>query len=151
MAATAIEPEETAAELPVPPGRPSVADCSTTIWEGAGRLPLPRDQAGVPSYAEKILPGELEIHWEEPADRIHRVVRVGRAWTTFRGRRLGVVAAARVPEEGGRAAPVGGPGRWREPTSSPGTGRGSSGHRAPRGEAGHGCRRVDPGRAARSR
>jgi methionyl-tRNA formyltransferase len=110
VAATAIEPEETAAEL-----RSRLVTLGCRLLDdhlGGGRagLPLPRDQAGVPSYAEKILPGELEIHWEEPADRIHRVVRVGRAWTTFRGRRLGVVAASRVPEEGGRAAPVGEPG-----------------------------------------
>ena len=30
-------------------------------------------------------PAELALHWEEPATRLRRVIRVGRAWTTFRG------------------------------------------------------------------
>lgn len=63
---------------------------------GLARLPPPRDQVGVPTYAEKILPGELRIDWSESAARIRRVVRLGRAWTTWRGRRLGVVAVAPV-------------------------------------------------------
>jgi methionyl-tRNA formyltransferase len=53
---------------------------------------MPRDQMGEPTYAEKVLPGEHRIDWEDTAVRIHRVVRLGRAWTTWHGRRLGVLA-----------------------------------------------------------
>lgn len=60
---------------------------------GAASLPLPRPQVGPPTYAEKIRSGELEIDWAEPALRIGRLVRLGRAWTTWRGQRLGVLAA----------------------------------------------------------
>ncbi len=63
---------------------------------GAAGLPVARDQVGQPSYAEKILPGEHEIHWEHQAVQIHRVIRLGRAWTTFRGRRLRILQATEV-------------------------------------------------------
>ena len=64
---------------------------------GLAGLPVARDQRGRPSYAEKIMPAEHEIHWEQPAVQIRRVVRLGRAWTTFRGHRLRVLRAADVP------------------------------------------------------
>jgi methionyl-tRNA formyltransferase len=64
------------------------------LAHGRAGLPRPRDQAGTPSYAEKIEPAQLQLHWEEPAVRLRRLVRVGRAWTTFRGHRLGVLRAA---------------------------------------------------------
>ena len=80
------------------------------LGQGRAGLPVPRDQAGTPTYAEKILPGELELHWDQPADQLRRVIRVGRAWTTFRRRRLGVLAATGVPAEPGPAAPGGEPG-----------------------------------------
>ncbi len=108
--ATSIGEEETAEEL-----RSRLVGLGCRLLEehlGRGRagLPVPRDQAGTPSYAEKILPGERELHWDESADRLRRVIRVGRAWTTFRRRRLGVLAATGVPAEGGPAGPGGEPG-----------------------------------------
>jgi methionyl-tRNA formyltransferase len=63
---------------------------------------------GTPTYAEKILPGELRLDWDRTAPEIGRVVRVGRAWTHFRGRRLGIVAATLVDPTDGEA--TGGPG-----------------------------------------
>jgi methionyl-tRNA formyltransferase len=45
-------------------------------------------QQGEPTYAAKLTPAELAIGWERPTLECHRLVRVGRAWTTFRGRRL---------------------------------------------------------------
>jgi methionyl-tRNA formyltransferase len=69
------------------------------LKDGVAGLPIPRDQRGRPSYAEKVLPGEHELHWDRPAVQIHRVVRLGRAWTTFRGRRLRVLQATEVPSE----------------------------------------------------
>ncbi|HEX4245454.1 MAG TPA: methionyl-tRNA formyltransferase, partial [Acidimicrobiales bacterium] len=77
---------------------------------GAAGLPIPHEQEGDPSYAEKIRPEELELHWERDAQYLSRVVRLGRAWTTFRGRRLRVLQAAVEPrsgELGAEAAPEG--------------------------------------------
>jgi methionyl-tRNA formyltransferase len=64
---------------------------------GIAGLPVPRDQNGRPSYAEKVLSSEHEIHWDQPAVQVRRVIRLGRAWTTFRGRRLRVLRAAGAP------------------------------------------------------
>jgi len=59
----------------------------------AGPLPEARPQAGEPTYAEKLDASELELHWDRPAGELERVVRLDRAWTTWRGRRLRVLAA----------------------------------------------------------
>jgi len=53
----------------------------------------PEPQRGDVTYADKISPDELELDWTRPAVELDRVVRVGGAWTTFRGRRLKVHAA----------------------------------------------------------
>ena len=108
--ATTIEDDETAEEL-----RSRLVDLGCLLLDqhltrGRAGLPLPRDQVGTPSYAEKVLPGERELRWVEPASQLRRVVRIGRAWTTFRGRRLGVLAAARVADEDGIVPPAGPPG-----------------------------------------
>ena len=100
---TTIGDDETAAELR---SRLVELGCRLLVEHlarGAAGLPLPRDQVGDPTYAEKILPGELEIRWEQTAVQIGRVVRVGRAWTTFRGRRLGVLWVAETPPTTGRS------------------------------------------------
>ena len=55
------------------------------LAEGFGE---PRPQEGEVTYAKKIRPDEREIDWSCPAVEIHRQVRVGGAWTTFRGKRL---------------------------------------------------------------
>jgi methionyl-tRNA formyltransferase len=44
-------------------------------------------------YAAKIRAEELRINWSRPAVETHRLVRVGGAWTTFRGKRVKVLAA----------------------------------------------------------
>lgn len=59
--------------------------------EGLGE---PRPQVGEPTYAEKVRPEELQIDWSRPAEEIHRLIRLGGAWTTHRGRRLKVWSAA---------------------------------------------------------
>lgn len=56
-------------------------------------LPEPQPQRGEPTYAHKIDPSEHRLDWSRPAVVLHRVVRLGSAWTTFRGRRLKVLAA----------------------------------------------------------
>ena len=53
-------------------------------------LSQPAPQVGDPTYAEKIRPEELHLDWARPAVELHRTVRVGGAWTTFRGHRLKV-------------------------------------------------------------
>jgi methionyl-tRNA formyltransferase len=108
--ATAIGEDETADQLRA---RLVLLGCGLLeehLARGRAGLPVPREQAGTPTYAEKVLPGEHVLHWDQPADQLRRVIRVGRAWTTFRGRRLGVPAAAGVPGEGGPAVPAGVPG-----------------------------------------
>ena len=61
-------------------------------------------QAGAVSYAAKVEPDELRVDWTAPAVQVARVVRVGRAWTTWRGRRL-LVRRGRVGA--GRGLPPG--------------------------------------------
>jgi methionyl-tRNA formyltransferase len=65
-----------------------------TVSGGAAGLPAPTPQTGDATYAEKIRPEELELHWDRSADELSRVVRLDRAWTTFRGQRLRVLDAA---------------------------------------------------------
>jgi len=84
---------------------------------GAAGLPPARDQTGTPTYAEKITPEELEIDWSQPASQIRRLVRVGRAWTTWRGRRLGVLAV----EDGPTIGPTDRDGPARETSGGAGT------------------------------
>ncbi len=83
----------------------------------SGPLPAPVPQEGEPTYAEKLTPADLELHWDRPADELLRVVRLGRAWTTFRGRRLGVLAA-----EVATTAPQGAPGTVVAETVATGSG-----------------------------
>lgn len=61
-------------------------------------LPSPAPQQGEPVYAAKIEPAELRLDLTRSATELHRVVRLGGAWTTFRGRRLKIVAAAVCPD-----------------------------------------------------
>jgi methionyl-tRNA formyltransferase len=87
-----IGPEETADEL-----RSRLVDAGTDLLvrslEQALGEPVP--QAGEATYAAKVEPGELHLDWERPAVDLHRVIRLGRAWTTFRDRRL-IVSRARL-------------------------------------------------------
>ncbi len=71
--------------------------CRLLVDALAGPLPEPRPQEGEATYADKVDPAELELRWEQPAAALARVVRLDRAWTTFRGRRLRVLRAAAVP------------------------------------------------------
>jgi methionyl-tRNA formyltransferase len=57
----------------------------------------PQPQEGEPTYAEKIDPAELRIDWAQGTIDIHRLVRLERAWTTFRGKRLKVLAGHPLP------------------------------------------------------
>jgi methionyl-tRNA formyltransferase len=63
-------------------------------------LSPPVSQVGQATYAAKIDPEELHLDWSQPAQQLARVVRLGRAWTEFRGRRLRILRARPVPGEG---------------------------------------------------
>jgi len=52
-----------------------------------------RPQLGEPTYASKFKAADFEIDWTVPVVDIHRLVRVGGAWTTFRSKRLKINAA----------------------------------------------------------
>lgn len=53
-------------------------------------------QEGASTYAHRIEPADLELRWTRPATELARVVRIGGAWTTFRGARLKVWGAGAV-------------------------------------------------------
>ena len=85
-----IGPEETADEL-----RAKLVEVGTGLLVDRLRTGLgePHVQEGEPTYAAKLEPEEFCIDWSNPADEIHRLVRLGRAWTTFRGKRLRILRA----------------------------------------------------------
>src|SRR5947209_5965286 len=91
-----IGAEETAAEL-----RARLVDAGTKLLVDALRqgLGTPTPQAGEPTYADKIDPAEHHIDWTRPAVEVLRVIRLGDAWTTFRGKRL-KVPRARIAANG---------------------------------------------------
>lgn len=93
----AIDPDQTADEL-----RAELAARGTDLLLRllAEGLPAPRPQEGEPTYAAKIEPAEHHLDWTRPAVELHRVVRLGDAWTTFRGRRLKVLGARLAASEG---------------------------------------------------
>ena len=108
-----------------PPGRPSAA---RLLGRAPGRrrgraARSARRRPATPTYADKIRPEELELRLGAArAAELGRVVRLGRAWTTFRGRRLRVLRvrprlagrpSRRTPPGTRRAAPRCGAGRAR--------------------------------------
>jgi methionyl-tRNA formyltransferase len=86
-----------------------------------GALPEPFPQEGEPTYAEKLGPDELRLTWTRPADDLARIVRLDRAWTTWRARRL-LVLDAEVDEDP-RGADAGPPGTIVGDTVATGSGR----------------------------
>ena len=124
-------------------GRPGRA-ASTGWWRWApgcwwplparGPLPEPRPAGRAsPPTPRSSGPAELRLDWERPAAQLGRVVRLGRAWTTFRGRRLRVLRAAVEP---GTRRPSPAP---RRPSPAPWTAT-----RWPPGTAGSGCSTSSP-------
>jgi methionyl-tRNA formyltransferase len=87
-----IGPDDTADELRARLARLGADLVVTNLARGLGD---PTPQRGEPTYAHKIDVAELAIDWSAPAEVIHRVVRVGGAWTTHGGRRLKVWRTAR--------------------------------------------------------
>jgi methionyl-tRNA formyltransferase len=99
-----IDDTTTAAEL-----RETLVDVGSTLLVETLSQPLGdwigdyRVQQGEPTYAAKFTAADFEIDWSLPVVDIHRLIRVGGAWTTFRSKRLKIVAADLVE---GRIVPV---------------------------------------------
>jgi methionyl-tRNA formyltransferase len=89
-------------EVPIDPAvtldqlRGTLVDAGTRLLIGTLEAGLgePEPQAGEPTYAAKIDPAELRIDWSRPAAEIDRLVRLGGAWTTFRGGRIKINEAS---------------------------------------------------------
>ena len=64
---------------------------------GVAGLPDPVPQEGEVTLADKISKEDLHLDWTKRAVELKRVVRLGRAWTTFRGKRLTVLDVALGP------------------------------------------------------
>jgi methionyl-tRNA formyltransferase len=79
-----------------------------TLAGGVAGLPEPRPQVGEATTAEKISKEDLHLRWADDAEVLARVVRLGQAWTTFRGHRLRVLQAVPAGEvDSGDTAPPG--------------------------------------------
>ena len=91
----AIDPDETADELRA---RLVAIGTEMLVEQLTAGLGQPRPQEGEPTYAAKLDPAEHELDWARPTIELHRVVRLGRAWTTFRGKRLKVLRARPVAD-----------------------------------------------------
>jgi methionyl-tRNA formyltransferase len=59
----------------------------------------PKPQAGEPTYAAKLDRDDVHIDWAEGVEQIDRQIRVGGAWTTFRGTRFKIHAAIVIDGE----------------------------------------------------
>ena len=85
-----IAPDATAASL-----RADLVDVAVPVLVEALRdgLGSAEPQQGEPVYAAKITRDELRLDWEQPAEFLDRQVRVGGAWTTWRGKTLKIWSA----------------------------------------------------------
>jgi methionyl-tRNA formyltransferase len=92
---------------------------------GVDALPPGEPQRGEPLYAPKVQPEELRLVWSRPASELERVVRLDRAWTTFRAERILVLDALAGPLTTAPEGSDAGPGRP-EAAWGPGTIEGTS-------------------------
>ena len=98
-----IEPHDTAAAL-----RHRLVDAgsgsSSIAFERGLSSPDARKSASRPMPARSRA-DELRLDWTRPAAELDRLVRLGGAWTTFRGKRLKVIAANLAEHERHAAKP----------------------------------------------
>ncbi|MGH9094850.1 MAG: methionyl-tRNA formyltransferase, partial [Acidimicrobiales bacterium] len=78
--AVAIGESETAVQLRDRLATLGARLLTEALSDGLGE---PEPQDGEVTYAAKIEPEDLHLAWGRPAEELHRVVRVGRAWTTL--------------------------------------------------------------------
>lgn len=98
----AVGPDETADELRARLVEAGSGLLVRTLADGLGEA-VP--QSGEATYAAKVEASDLQLDWSRPAVELHRLVRIGGAWTTFRGRRLKVVEARLAEVEDGPSRP----------------------------------------------
>jgi methionyl-tRNA formyltransferase len=104
---TAILPQETATALRQRLSGLGADLLVAHLANGVSSLGTPAPQVGDASYAAKLTAGELRIDWTRSAVEIERLVRVGRAWTTFReGRVIIWQAVIHAGSSAAAAAPV---------------------------------------------
>ncbi len=101
---TAIGAEETLAEL-----RDRLTGIGTALLldalvDGFG---VPEPQQGEPTHAAKVSADERRLRWDQSAEAVHRQVRAGGAFTSFRGRRLAVHRSAVAPGSADEAGDIG--------------------------------------------
>lgn len=95
-ASTPIAPHDTADTLRARLGALGTGLLLDALRGGFG---IPNAQEGPSTYAEKITREDLHLDWAQPAATVHRVVRVGTAWTTVDGVELKVWDAVPVAEQ----------------------------------------------------
>ncbi len=71
------------------------------LRDGFQSLGAAEPQSGEVTHAAKLEPAEFRVEWSRPTVELHRLIRLGLAWTTFRGKRLKVLAASPVPAGSG--------------------------------------------------
>jgi methionyl-tRNA formyltransferase len=102
-ASLAIEPGEHASAMVARLSQAGAALVVETLAGGVGALGPGEAQVGEPTYAAKLEPDDFRLVWDRSAEELLRVVRLDRAWTTFRGERLRVLEARLATED---AAPA---------------------------------------------
>ena len=88
------EPVETLRDRLVAIGAEVLVDA---LRDGFVSLGASEPQVGDVTHAAKLEPAEFRIEWSRPSVELHRLIRLGLAWTTFRGRRLKVLSASPIP------------------------------------------------------
>lgn len=104
-----LGPDDTAEEVRGVLARRGTELLLANLARGLG---APRPQEGEPTYAHKIDPAELAIDWAAPALAIHRLVRIGGAWTAYDGARLKVWRTALAPAPEAVEVPAGDGPMW---------------------------------------
>jgi methionyl-tRNA formyltransferase len=104
VAEVPIDDRVTAAELTATLAVVGADLLVAALADGLGRG-TPQADDGV-TYARKITAEDRHLDWARTAVELQRVVRIGGAWTTFRGARLKVLGARVVdaPDAGGADA-----------------------------------------------
>lgn len=73
------------------------AELLVNTIDGGLPEPVAQPDQGV-TYAHKLKAADFEIAWDDSAESIQRLVRLERAWTSFRGKRLRVHAVSRIDD-----------------------------------------------------
>ncbi|MBM3661491.1 MAG: methionyl-tRNA formyltransferase [Actinobacteria bacterium] len=98
-----VSPDVTAAALAAELGHLGAGMLVDALSRGLGD-PVPQATEGV-TYAEKITAADRRLDWSRSASEAVRTVRIGGAWSTFRGQRVVVVAAEPSAERSDDAVP----------------------------------------------